>query len=269
MVNFADYNSYEAMERKLSFIIIIPARYGSSRFPGKPLTKIGGKEMILRVVERAEQVCDDVVVATDDERIFQCVEDAGMSAVMTSSSHRSGTDRIMEAYHNINSEADVIINIQGDEPFVDPVQIEKLMQCFIDDPETQIATLARKFDPADGFDALFDPNHVKLTFSDEGDALYFSRSIIPYVRGTEWKEWLDKAEFHTHIGVYAYKASVLQKITKLPPSSLEKAESLEQLRWLQAGYRIKVALTESKTVGIDTPADIERAEEYMRLNRLK
>jgi len=250
------------MEKKPTFIIIIPARYASSRYPGKPLEKIGGMEMILHVVARAELAYDDVVVATDDEKIFQCVEDAGKNAVMTSDRHKSGTDRVMEAYHNINSEADVVINIQGDEPFIDPCQIEKLMECFIKNPETQIATLARIYDPKEGFEALSDPNVVKLTVADNYDALYFSRSVIPFVRGVENIEWLSKCEYYTHVGVYAYRADVLEKLTKLPQSSLEKAESLEQLRWLQAGFSIKVALTDCKTIGIDTPEDLRRAEEY-------
>ena len=167
----------------------------------------------------------------------------------------------MEAYTRLGSKAPVVINVQGDEPFIDPAQIESLAGCF-DTPGTEIATLVRRFDPEAGFDALFDPNLVKVVFSDRMEALYFSRSIIPYVRKYEWKEWLSHAVFHTHVGVYAYRADILRRVTSLPQSSLELAESLEQLRWLQAGLRIKIALTESRTIGIDSPADLEEAEKY-------
>ncbi len=243
------------------FIVIIPARYASTRFPGKPLARIGGVEMIVRVCRRVQGAGFPLAVATDDRRIADCVEKAGFTAVMTSEAHRSGTDRVMEAYTRLGSKAPVVINVQGDEPFIDPAQIESLAGCF-DTPGTEIATLVRRFDPEAGFDALFDPNLVKVVFSDRMEALYFSRSIIPYVRKYEWKEWLSHAVFHTHVGVYAYRADILRRVTSLPQSSLELAESLEQLRWLQAGLRIKIALTESRTIGIDSPADLEEAEKY-------
>lgn len=254
-------NRKQAMNRQNKFIIIIPARYGSSRFPGKPLAKIGGVEMIVHVCRQASQVTDEVVVATDDTRIKNCVEAAGFRAVMTSDKHRSGTDRVREAYEKSGSSANVIINIQGDEPFIEPRQIRQLMDCF-DTPATEIATLCRKFNPQKGFDALFDPNLVKVTLSARGEALYFSRSIIPYVRGVDCAQWLAAADFHTHIGIYAYCSDVLAQITDLPQSPLEKAESLEQLRWLENGYRIRIAVSEFDTIGIDTPDDLAAAERH-------
>lgn len=243
----------------MKFIGIIPARYASTRFPGKPLADIAGKTMIERVYIQASKALDDVAVATDDDRIFRAVESFSGRAVMTSPDHRSGTDRIREAYANLGSDADVIINIQGDEPFIDPSQIEAVKAIFTERPDTEIATLVRRFDPSLGFDALFNPNTPKVVLDADGNALYFSRSIIPYVRNYEWKEWTDKAVFHTHVGMYAYRAATLDAITRLPQSPLEIAESLEQLRWLQNGYRIRTAVTDCPTVGIDTPADLERA----------
>lgn len=243
----------------MNFIGIIPARYASSRFPGKPLADIGGMTMIERVYRQSSKALDSVIVATDDSRIYDEVKRFGGEVVMTSEAHRSGTDRCYEAYVKSGSDADVVINIQGDEPFIDPSQIEAVMQCFVDEPTTPIATLVRRFDPALGWDALFNPNTPKVVLDNDGNALYFSRSIIPYVRGHEWTEWIDSAVFHTHVGLYAYRADVLGEITSLPQSPLELAESLEQLRWLQNGYRIATALTTSPTIGIDTPADLERA----------
>lgn len=243
----------------MKFLGIIPARYASSRFPGKPLADIGGMTMIERVYRQASKALDSVIVATDDSRIYDEVKRFGGEVVMTSEAHRSGTDRCYEAYVKSGSDADVVINIQGDEPFIDPAQIEAVMQCFVEEPTTPIATLVRRFDPALGWDALFNPNTPKVVLDNDGNALYFSRSIIPYVRGHEWTEWIDSAVFHTHVGLYAYRADVLGEITSLPQSPLELAESLEQLRWLQNGYRIATALTTSPTIGIDTPADLERA----------
>lgn len=240
------------------FIGIIPARYASTRFPGKPLADLGGKPIIEHVYRRASSVLDEVVVATDDVRILSAVESFGGKAVMTSSDHPSGTDRVCEAYKKSGSNANIVINIQGDEPFIAPEQIQLLMEAF-DDDTVDIATLARRFDSASGFDALFDPNLVKVTFADNGKALYFSRSIIPYVRGVEWQKWLETTAFYTHIGIYAYRSDVLDKITRLERSTLERAESLEQLRWLQNGYTIHVSVTDTPTVGIDTPEDLEKA----------
>lgn len=247
----------------MKFIGIIPARYASSRFPGKPLAKIGELTMIERVYRQASKELDDVAVATDDARIFDAVKAFGGKVVMTSESHRSGTDRCREAYANLGSDADVIINIQGDEPFIAPEQIASLKQCF-DDPSVEIATLARRFDTARGFEALFDPSTPKVVISNDANAIYFSRSIIPYVRNYPWQEWLEHAEFHTHVGLYAYRAATLDALTRLPQSSLEIAESLEQLRWIQNGYKIRVAITDRPTIGIDTPDDLQAAIEYLK-----
>lgn len=249
-------------ERKNKFVVIIPARYASSRFPGKPLARIGGVEMIVRVCRKASMACPEVMVATDDERIARCVEDAGFRAVMTDPNHKSGTDRIREAYLKSGSHAEVIINIQGDEPFIDPSQIEQLMDCF-DRSATRIATLGRPFDPALGLDALEDPNLVKLTFGLDSKALYFSRSVIPYVRTAPRDKWLETTTFHSHVGVYAYRRETLLEITALPESPLESLEKLEQLRWLQNGYDVTVAITTLPTIGIDTPQDLEFAEKYL------
>ena len=247
----------------MKFIGIIPARYASSRFPGKPLAKIGELTMIERVYRQASKELDDVVVATDDSRIFDAVTAFGGKAVMTSDSHRSGTDRCREAYANLGSTADVIINIQGDEPFIAPEQIASLKECF-NDTSVTIATLARRFDPSKGFEALFDPNTPKVVIDDDSNAIYFSRSIIPYVRNYPWQEWIDHATFHTHVGLYAYRATTLDEITGLPQSSLELAESLEQLRWVQNGYKIRVAITDRPTIGIDTPEDLQAAIDYLK-----
>lgn len=237
---------------------IIPARYQSSRFPGKPLARLGDMTMIERVTRQASKALNRVIVATDDERIYDEVRRFGGEVVMTSPDHRSGTDRVAEAYRKSGADADVIVNIQGDEPFVEPQQISQLTSLF-DDPTTDIATLVRPFDAARGFEALFDPNLVKVVTAGNGDALYFSRSVIPYVRGVEWKQWLAKTRYLTHVGMYAYRPAVLSEIVRLPQSPLEISESLEQLRWLQAGYRIATAETTFDNIGIDTPADLEAA----------
>ncbi len=251
------------MSKNKSFIAIIPARYSSSRFPGKPLAKIGGEEMIVRVCRRVSETGIPVAVATDDERIKECVENAGFKAVMTSPDHQSGTDRVYEAFCILGKPADVVINVQGDEPFIAPSQIKALMGCF-DDDSTRIATLVREFDPSLGFEALFDPNLVKVVRGEKGNALYFSRSIIPYIRGVEWQDWLSRHTFFTHVGIYAYCYETLGEITGLKRSPLEKAESLEQLRWLENGYRVSTAITSEPTIGIDTPADLEAAEEWLK-----
>lgn len=243
-------------------IAIIPARYASTRFPGKPLAMLGTKPMIQHVYERAASVIDNVVVATDDERILRAVESFGGHAVMTSDQHRSGTDRCREAAEKTGGDAEIVINIQGDEPFVAESQLRTLIKAF-DNGKVQIATLARKYDPEAGFDGLFDPNLVKVVFGNDGRALYFSRSIIPYVRNTDWHNWLRQCEFYTHVGMYAYRREVLEQIATLPQSPLELAESLEQLRWLANGYNINVQLTEAPTIGIDTPADLEAAQRLL------
>lgn len=248
---------------KNQILVIIPARYASTRFPGKPLAQLGGRSVIERVYRRVAAVMPNVAVATDDERIARTVEAFGGVAVMTSANHRSGTDRCREAYLNLGSTAQVVINVQGDEPFVDRSQLEALAACF-DNPDTDIATLIRRFDPARGFDALFDPNLVKVVTGAGGRALYFSRSIIPYTRGAEWQKWLETTAYYTHVGVYAYRAHVLDSITRLEPSSLEIAESLEQLRWLQNNYVITTAITDAVSIGIDTPADLQAAEDFLQ-----
>ena len=240
----------------MTFTAIIPARYASTRFPGKPLAVLGGKTVIQRVYEQVSNVLNEVYVATDDERIFSCVESFGGKAVMTRKDHQSGTDRIQEAVEKTGTQADVIINVQGDEPFIQPSQIQTLMQLF-DDLSTQIGTLGKPFE---SMEAVENPNSPKIVTDNRGFALYFSRSIIPYIRGKERIEWFGEYPFLKHLGVYAYRREVLAEVTKLPQSPLEKAESLEQLRWLQNGYRIRVGLTDVETVGIDTPEDLQRAE---------
>lgn len=242
----------------MKFIGIIPARYASTRFPGKPLADMKGKYMIQRVYEQARKVLDHVCVATDDDRIFNAVQSFGGEVVMTSAQHRSGTDRCFEAYRTLGGHEDVVINIQGDEPFIKPEQIESLIACF-DSPQIQIATLVRPFEASEGYEALANPNSPKVVLNERHEALYFSRSVIPYLRGVELAEWLARHTYYKHIGMYGYRADVLGQITCLPQSSLELAESLEQLRWLQNGYTIKVGITTQETIGIDTPADLEKA----------
>lgn len=246
----------------MKFVAIIPARYASTRFPGKPLALLGGKTVIQRVYEQVTKDVAEAWVATDDTRIKEAVEAFGGKAVMTSANHKSGTDRIEEAAEKIGTDADVIINIQGDEPFIQASQIKTVCQQF-DDPNTQIATIGKPFT---AMDAVDNPNSPKIVTDVNGFALYFSRSVIPFVRGQEHALWLDTFPFLKHLGIYAYRREVLRQITQLPQSSLEKAESLEQLRWLQNGYRIRVGITHVETVGIDTPADLERAEQFLNEN---
>lgn len=243
----------------MKFIAIIPARYASTRFPGKPLAVLGGKPVIQRVYEQVTSVLDEAWVATDDERIRQAVEAFGGRAVMTRADHKSGTDRIEEAVEKIGTTADVIINVQGDEPFIQRSQLETIMHLF-DDVETQIGTIGKPFET---MEQVANPNSPKIVCDVRGYALYFSRSVIPFVRGREQSEWLHAFPFLKHLGLYAYRREVLRQITQLPQSSLELAESLEQLRWLQNGYRIKVGLTAVETVGIDTPEDLQRAEAFL------
>lgn len=244
----------------MKYIAIIPARYASTRFPGKPLAMLGGKTVIQRVYEQVKSVLDEVYVATDDERILKVVNSFGGRAVMTRSDHKSGTDRIQEAVEKTATDADVIINVQGDEPFIQSSQIETLIHLF-DDAETQISTLGKPFEM---MDAVENPNSPKIVIDNRGFALYFSRSVIPYIRGTRREEWFGQYPFLKHLGIYAYRREVLAAVTRLPQSSLEKAESLEQLRWLQNGYRIRVGLTDVETVGIDTPEDLAQAEAFLK-----
>lgn len=247
----------------LKFIGIIPARYASTRFPAKPLALLGGKPVIQRVYEQVKGTVDEVYVATDDERIEQAVHRFGGNVVMTSPHHRSGTDRCHEAFCRVGQGFDVVINIQGDEPFIHPSQIETVKACF-DDAGTQIATLVKPFTETDGLQALENPNSPKVVVNSRMQALYFSRSVIPYLRGADKAEWLKRHTYYKHIGLYAYRTSVLKEITSLPQSSLELAESLEQLRWLQNGYTIKVGVSHIETIGIDTPQDLARAEAFLQ-----
>lgn len=242
----------------MKFIGIIPARYASTRFPGKPLADMKGKYMIQRVYEQVKTVLDDVYVATDDDRILQAVRSFGGHAVLTSDKHKSGTDRCNEAYRTIGGGQDVVINIQGDEPFIKPEQIRAIMQCF-DTPDTQIATLVRAFHSDETWNDLVNPNSPKVILNERNEAVYFSRSVIPYLRNYPTDEWLSRHTYYKHIGMYAYRADVLDCLTRLPQSSLEIAESLEQLRWLQNGYTVKVGITTQETIGIDTPEDLEKA----------
>ena len=249
----------------MKFIAIIPARYASTRFPGKPLADMDGKPMIQRVYEQVQKAVDEVWVATDSVYIFETVELFGGKSILTSDSHQSGTDRIYEAFEKIGHGYDVIINVQGDEPFIQPEQIEVLMNCF-DSTDVELATLVKPFCKQDGFEVLSNPNSPKVVVNKNNEALYFSRSVIPFVRDTPHEQWMDKQTFYKHIGMYAYRADVLKKITHLPQSNLELAESLEQLRWIENGYSIRVGYTEVETIGIDTPEDMKKALTFLRSN---
>ena len=242
----------------MKFIGIIPARYASTRFPGKPLADMKGKPMIQRVYEQVSLVLDNICVATDHPDIEAAVKAFGGNVVRSQKEHPSGTDRCREAYHLLGGKEDIIINIQGDEPFIKPEQIEAIISCF-DDPTTEIATLVRLFEAHEGWEALANPNSPKVILDNDSNAITFSRSVIPYLRGVEPQEWLSRHTFYKHIGMYAFKASTLDALTALPQSSLELAESLEQMRWIENGYRIKVAITTQETIGIDTPDDMARA----------
>ena len=248
----------------MKFIGIIPARYASTRFPGKPLALLGGKPVIQHVYEKVATMLEAAYVATDDERIYDVVKAFGGQVVMTRTDHKSGTDRIEEAIEKIGGEWDVVVNVQGDEPFVAKSQLDTICHCF-DDPTTQIATLGKPFE---SMEAVQNPNRQKIVVDNMGFAMYFSRSVIPYVRGKEKSSWLTHYPFLKHLGIYAYRKDVLRQVTQLPQSSLEIAESLEQLRWLQNGFKIKVGTTDVETVGIDTPQDLERAEEFLKTQLL-
>jgi len=235
---------------------VIPARYGSSRFPGKPLTNIMGKPMIQRVYEQANKclLLDELIVATDDERIAECIATFHGKVVMTAENLKSGTERCNAVVTNLKEKEqfDVVVNIQGDEPYIDPQQIAQLAGCFYSE-ETLIATLVKKINQADD---LFNPNVVKVVFDRNYKALYFSRYAIPYLRGTEMMNWLNCNDYYKHIGIYGYRTKILKSISLLPVSPLEKAESLEQLRWLENGYPISVKETEYESLSIDIPSDL-------------
>lgn len=242
----------------MKYIGIIPARFASTRFPGKPLVEISGKIMIERVFKQVSRVIDDVWVATDDQRIFDAVLAFGGKVIMTSEDHKSGTDRVEEAYKKIVEETkssyDVVINVQGDEPFIHVDQIESLMSCF-KSPDVDIATLIKEIDTND---ELFDVNKVKVITDKNAQALYFSRQTIPFLRGVDKEDWLNKHKFFKHIGMYAYRSNILPLIANMPMGNLEVCESLEQLRWLENGLTIQTAETDIESIGIDTPADLEK-----------
>ncbi len=246
---------------KPKFIGIIPARYASTRFPGKPLMKLGDKLIIQHVYENAENAIDNVWVATDDERIAKAVAGFGGKYLMTRDDHQSGTDRCAEAAALLAAEIqfDVVINIQGDEPFVRQEQLNALKSCF-DDSETDIATLVKQIESDE---VLFNTNRPKVVMDRNQNALLFSREAIPHIRGEEKEKWLTRHDFFSHLGMYAYRKEVLEQITLLLPSRLELAESLEQLRWLENGYRIKVAKTSFESIGIDIPEDLIAAEKFI------
>ncbi len=241
----------------MKFIAIIPARFASTRFPGKPLVDIKGTSMIQRVYEQAikTDLLAEVVVATDDNRIYDHVMGFGGKVLLTAGSHNSGTDRCFEAAGHCSLAAtDVVINIQGDEPFISPEQIKLLCECFKQE-ETSIATLVKKIEKMEELD---NPSIPKVIRNSKQEAIYFSRSIIPYLRGVEKMDWLNSASFFKHIGIYAYRMKTLTEITQLPQSKLELAESLEQLRWIENGYKIQTAVTTHESIAIDTPEDLER-----------
>lgn len=236
---------------------LIPARYASTRFPGKPLADLAGQTMIQRVVGQVRQSSlARVVVATDDDRIATHVRDFGGEVALTRADHPSGTDRVAEAYEQLGENFDVVVNIQGDEPFIQPAQIDAVLDCFRRDASTEIATLTRRIDSLEN---LLSPHVVKCVPDARGRALLFSRQPLPYQRDLPVTEWLAHHAYWQHLGLYAYRPAALARITALPPSPLELAESLEQLRWLENGLTIHVAVTEHASIGIDTPADLARA----------
>ena len=249
----------------MNIAAIIPARYASTRFPGKPLININGKSMVHNVYIQASKVFDTVYVATDDERIAKEIKSFGGKYVMTSKKHKSGTDRCAEAIIKIEEiegkEFEVVVNIQGDEPFIKTEQLEEIKKCFRK-KRTEIATLVK---PINNKEDIFNPNKPKVVINTLNEAIYFSRSPIPYIRGHKESTWITKHLFYKHIGLYGYKKDVLLKITKLAQTPLEIAESLEQLRWIENGYKIKVAFTEHESVSIDTPKDLERIKEVVLL----
>jgi 3-deoxy-manno-octulosonate cytidylyltransferase (CMP-KDO synthetase) len=247
-------------DQRYLFAGIIPARYASSRFPGKPLALIGNKPMIQRVYEQAAEALDLVYVATDDVRIYDTVLNFGGKAIMTSPNHLSGTDRCAEAVDGImtvtGKKIDIVVNIQGDEPFIKPEQIELVIKCF-NNKHVEIATLVRMIESGED---IFNPNHTKVVLNSKSDAIYFSRAAIPYLRDVEKADWSKSHPYYKHIGLYAYRTETLKKITQLARSSLEISESLEQNRWLENGYRIRTSTTVWETIGIDTPEDLEKAK---------
>lgn len=238
---------------------IIPARYASTRLPGKPLEMIGGVSLIMRVLSQVKKAkgISEVIVATDDERIYKHISEQGGKALMTSSSHETGTERCFEAYQKLENHFDFIINIQGDEPFVQPEQLEALIESFVD--STEVATMYKKIE---SLDELLDPNIPKLVLNELNRAIYFSRSAIPFIRETPIEKWLEKEKFYKHIGIYAYRSDILATIVKLKPSKVEMMEQLEQLRWLSNGINIQTIETNIESISVDTYADLEKARKY-------
>ena len=245
----------------IKILTIIPARFASTRFPGKPLVDIAGKSMIQRVYEQAKKssLLTDVIVATDHKTIYDHVIAFGGKACMTSEGHPSGTDRCYEALTKQPETFDYVINVQGDEPFIAPEQIDLLASLL--DGKVELATLIKAIEDEE---QLFNPNGARVVINKQNEAIYFTRSTIPYLRNVPQKEWFAKHTFFKHIGMYAYRADVLKKITRLEISSLEKAESLEQLRWIENGFKIKVAVTKLETIGIDAPEDIAKAIAFLK-----
>lgn len=245
----------------MDFIAIIPARFASTRFPGKPLININGKTMVHHVYIQAKKVFSDVYVATDDDRIYNAVIEFGGKVVMTKRKHKSGTDRCSEAILKIEElegrSWDVVVNVQGDEPFIKTEQLVEIKKCFRQ-KKNQIATLVK---PINNKDDIFNPNKPKVVINNKNEAIYFSRSPIPYLRGINENRWVSKHLYYKHIGLYAYRKEILHEITALKPSMLEIAESLEQLRWIENGYKIKVSLTEHESISIDTPKDLEKIKQ--------
>ncbi len=246
----------------MNTIGIIPARYASTRFPGKPLAIIAGKPMIQWVYERSAMVFVNTYVATDDSRIATAVNEFGGKCLMTKTTHHSGTDRCAEALDMAERQTgikfDVVVNIQGDEPFIQPEQLRKVVSCF-NEKDVQIATLVKPYTQGEN---VFNPNTPKVILNTKNFAIYFSRSVIPFIRNKENHQWPESHTFYKHIGLYAYRSDVLREITQLPQSKLELAESLEQLRWIENGYRIKVEFTDLETLAVDTPEDLERVKEF-------
>ena len=237
---------------------IIPARYASTRFPGKPLVNIHGKSMLQRVYEQCQKsILDQILVATDDERIANHVQDFTGEIILTSSSHKSGTDRIAEAVNKLDLQDDgIIVNIQGDEPFIDPQDINLLVNCF-ENKKTQIATLVKKINT---LETLENPNNPKVVLNAKKEALYFSRVPIPHLTGLKKLDWLNHHTFYKHIGIYGFRTAILKEISILPHGILEQKENLEQLRWLENGYRIQTAETNSDSIAVDCPEDLIRID---------
>lgn len=246
----------------MSILAIIPARYASTRFPGKPLAQIKGKSMLQRVFEQTSKakLLTDVIIATDDARIAQHAQSFNAKVVITSEHHPSGTDRCFEAYQLSGKHYDYIINVQGDEPFLDPEQIDSLAAACKDDME-----IATQMIPCRDNAVLFDKGEVKIVLNTKQEALYFSRNVIPHIKGADEQEWHKQYNYYRHVGMYAYRSDVLERITKLEPSALEKAESLEQLRWLENGYKIKCIETTFDSHCVDTPEDIEKVLRLMNI----